>query len=69
VLFTAIGVGLPTLVAIIVIGQTWWALVITLAVAAPLYSALVWRARRPLHVQQLLDALRREPAGRQQDEA
>jgi len=64
VLFTVVGVGLPTILALIVFGQTWWALAITLLIAAPLYSALVWRARRPLHVEQLLEALRREPHGR-----
>ena len=57
VLYSLIGVGLPTLIAIALLGQTWLGLAAALVVGAVLYPSMIWRARQPLHVEQLIAAV------------
>ncbi|HVQ86808.1 MAG TPA: oligosaccharide flippase family protein [Actinomycetes bacterium] len=62
--FALVGVGIPTLLAIVILGQTWLALILSLAVAVPAYCAMLWRARESLHIELLLASLRRQPAAK-----
>lgn len=59
VVFTLVGVGLPTLGAIALLGQTWVGLAAALVVGGVVYPLLVWHSRQALHVEQLMAALRR----------
>jgi O-antigen/teichoic acid export membrane protein len=55
--YTLLAVGLPTVISMVVLGQTWMGLFAALVVSAGLYSALVWRSRRTLHVEELIKAV------------
>lgn len=53
-------VGVACLAARIALGNTWTGLLVAVVVGGIAYSALTWRLRRSIHLQALLDSLRRE---------
>lgn len=53
-------VGLACLAARVTLGDTWAGLLAAAIVGGAAYSALTWRLRRSIHVQDLLDSFRRD---------
>lgn len=54
-------VGLACVVARVVLGDTWAGLLAAALVGLVAYSALTWRLRGSIHLQDLLDSFRRRP--------
>jgi hypothetical protein len=53
-------VGVACAAARIAFGETWFALFVAALVGGTAYSALTWRHRRSIHLQDLLDSFRRD---------
>jgi hypothetical protein len=52
-------VGVACLGARVAFGESWFALFVAAGVGGLAYSALTWRLRRSIHLEELLDSFRR----------